>query len=359
MSRPISEAETAMLDQLQTWWQNATPETQAALWEGGLVLAALAGGHFLGALVARALRAHDFDGALGGPGWSPPAAPAGRRITPTLLAGLLVRLTVWAAAARWLAQQHGRADLAATLGLIISRTWALAAVLGSALALGGLLARRLLVCLHGPAPAGLAALPARNGAVGPRPDGTGAVAAGAYALAVLLVLLTAADLFDWPLTRSAALALWQLAQHLLVAGAALLIGYLGARWARDLATPEGGASPERQAGHYTALGVMAATTVLAVTVLLASAGVLLGVAALAGLGGLVWGVRGHLPDVAAGLQLRAYKVREVCFDGTAWQVAGVGLLTTEVTRAGEFCRYPNRVVFEARLHGAPTEAASR
>ena len=37
---------------------------------------------------------------------------------------------------------------------------------------------------------------------------------------MLLVLLIAADTFDWPLTRGAALALWQFAQHLLIAGAA-------------------------------------------------------------------------------------------------------------------------------------------
>jgi hypothetical protein len=347
-----------MLEQLQTWWQNTAPDTQAILWDGGLALAALLVGHFVGAMVARALRAHNFDAALRLPGSSPPAAEAGRHITPTLLAGLLVRLTVWGVAGRWLAHKYGRDDLATTLGLIINRAWALAAVLVAALALSSLLARRLLECLNGFPRAGPDVLSTRNGAAAPRANVAGAVVAGVYALVVLLVLLIAADLFDWPLTRSASLALWQFAQHLLIAGAALLIGCLGARWARDLATPDGAASPEKQAGQYTALGVMAATTVLAVTVLLASAGVLLGVAALAGLGLLLWVVRGHLPDVAAGLQLRAYKVREVWFDGEPWQVAAVGLLTTDVTRAGEFCQYQNRVVLQARLHGAPTEAAS-
>jgi hypothetical protein len=348
-----------MLDELQTWWQNTPPETQAALVDGGLALAALLGGHFLGALAARALRARNFDAALRLPGSSPPATEADKGITPTLLAGLLVRLTVWAGAAQWLAHKHGRVELANTLGLVMNRAWALAAVLVAALALGSLLARRLLDCLHALPKAGPEALPARNGAAAPRAAVAGAVVAGVYALVVLLALLLAADLFDWPLTRTAALALWQFAQHLLVAGAALLIGGLGARWARDLVTPEGAASPEKQAGQYTALGIVAATTVLAVTVLLSSAGVLIGLAALAVLGLLLWMVRGHLPDVTAGLQLRAHKVREVWFDGVAWQVAGVGLLTTEVSRGGEFCRCQNRVVLEARLHGAPAEAARR
>ena len=46
-----------MLDDLQTWWQNTTPETRAALGDGGVVLAALLGGYLLGSVVARTLRA--------------------------------------------------------------------------------------------------------------------------------------------------------------------------------------------------------------------------------------------------------------------------------------------------------------
>jgi hypothetical protein len=185
----------------------------------------------------------------------------------------------------------------------------------------------------------------------------GAAAAVVYVLALLLVLLMAADAFDWPLTRSSALALWSFAQHLLVAGAALLIGCLGARWARELATADGAASPEKRAGQYTGLVVMAVTTVLAVVVVLSSAGVLLGLAALALFGLALWMGRGHLPDVAAGLQLRAHKVREVWLDGEAWQVAEVGLLTCQVGRRGEFRPVPNRQVLEARLHGAPPAEA--
>src|SRR5262249_52232423 len=151
----------------------------------------------------------------------PRAAPSGkeadRGLTPTLVAGLLVRLTVWAGAACWLAQQHGRADLAATLGLVVKPAWALAAVLVAALALGSLLAPRLIEALHGLPKAGPEAAPSRNGAAAPRWDPAGAAAAGVYALVTLLALLVAADLFDWPLTRTSALALWQFAQHLLIA----------------------------------------------------------------------------------------------------------------------------------------------
>jgi hypothetical protein len=48
-------------------------------------------------------------------------------------------------------------------------------------------------------------------------------------LSALLVLLVAADSFDWPLTLNPALALWQPDQHLLTAGAALFLCCLGAR----------------------------------------------------------------------------------------------------------------------------------
>ncbi len=104
---------------------------------------------------------------------------------------------------------------------------------------------------------------------------------------------------------------------------------------------------------------MAATTVLAVAVLLSSAGVLIGLAAVAVLGFLLWLVSGYLPDVTAGLQLRAQQVREVWIDKEMWQVTEIGFLATQVTRSGEFCRLQNRVVLEARLHGAPSEGSVR
>jgi hypothetical protein len=338
-----------VLDQVQSYWQNITPETQALLRTVGLVAAALLGGHLLGALVARGLRARNFDAVLRLPG-STPGPDADRGITATFLAGVLVRLTVWAGAGWWLARQYGQPELATTLAQTIARTWALAAVLVAALSLGSLLAGRVLECLQ---------LPARPGAAASSTRTAGAVSAGVYGLVVLLALLIAADLFDWPLTRSSALALWQLAQHLLIAGAALLIGGLGARWARELATADAGASPEKRAGQYTALGIVAATTVLAVSVLLSGAGLHLGLAALAVLGCLLWLVRGYLPDIAAGLQLRAHKSREVWFDRSPWQVAEVGFLTTQLMRGGEFCHLQNRLVLEALLHGAPAEAAVR
>jgi hypothetical protein len=310
-------------------------------------------------MVVRALRSRDFDGALH-LGGAPAGAEAGRGITPTLLAGLLVRLTVWAGAAWWLAHKHGHADLARALVVILSRSWAVAAMLVAALALGTLLARRLVECLQGlPGDAPVAPSRLVAGSAAPQRGVAGAAAAVVYVLALLLVLPMAADAFDWQLTRSSALALWSFTHHLLVAGAALLIGCLGARWARDLATPDGAVSPEKRAGQYTGLVVMAATTVLAVVVLLPSAGVLIAIAALALFGLALWMGRDHLPDVTAGLQLRIHKVSEVWLDGEAWQVAGVGLVSSQVGRRGEFRPVPNRRVLEARLHAAPPAEAPR
>lgn len=348
-----------MFDELLPWLQNIAPETRANLQTIGIVLAALLGGHFLGAMVTRTLRAKNFDAALRLPGASPEGKEPEHGITPTFLAGLLVRLTVWAGALWWLSRTHNRIELATTLGLLLKRTWALATVFTTALALGSLLARRVMDCLRGLPKAGLAVAPSRNEAAAPRWDVAGLVGAGVYILVVLLVLMIAADVFDWPLTRSSALALWQLAQNLMVAGAALLIGSLGARWARDLASGEGASSPEKRAGQYTGLFILAFTTVLAVSVLLSSAGLLIGLAALALFASLLWLVRGYLPDVMAGLQLRLHHVREVAFDGEAWQVAEVGFLTTQVSRRGEFCTLQNRLVLEARMKGAAAEAAPR
>jgi hypothetical protein len=347
-----------VLEQLQTWWEQIPPEAQAVLPAVGVVLGALLGGYVLGKIVAGVLRAHNFDAALRLRG-APPGPEADRGITPTLVAGLLVQLTVWAGAAWWLARQHGQDQLAGTLELVVSRTWAGAGVLVAALALASLLARRLLDCLQGPAKAGAEAWLPPATTVAPPGNAAGVVGAGVYGLVMLLALLIAADLFDWPLTRSSAQALWQLAHSLLIAGAALLVGGLGARWARDLATPEGAPSPEKRAGQYVALGIVAATTVLAVAVLLSGAGLPLGLAALAVLGCLLWLVRGSLPDLTAGLHLRAHKVRELCYNGTPWQVTEVGLLRTQLMRGGEFYILQNRLALEAHFQAAPAAAGPR
>jgi hypothetical protein len=346
-----------MLDELRAWWQNTTPEMREAIQTSGLVIVALLGGHFLGSLVARTLRAKNFDAALRLPGSLPAGTEPEHGITPTFIAGLLVRLTVWAAAVWWLAHKHHRVELADTLVLVLKRTWTLAFVFSTALALGSLLARRLMDCLRGLPKAAMAVAPSRNETAAPRWDVAGLLGAAVYFLIVLLVLLIAADVFDWPLTRASALALWHLAQNLLVAGAALLIGSLGARWAREQTSVEAAASPEKRAGQYTGLSIMALTTILAVAVLVSSAGLLIGLAVLAVLALLLWLLRGYLPDVTAGLQLRLHNVREVWFEGERWQVASVGFLTTQVSRRGEFCCLQNRLVLEARMQGAPSEAA--
>ncbi len=336
-----------MFDELQAWWESASPETQMAAQAGSVVLLGLLAGHFLATMVWRGLHRVHFDATLRLPRAGAAPAEAEQGITPTLIGANLVRLTAWALAIWWVSRLYGQAEFAQRLALIVSRVWALAGVLVAALTLGSVLARRLIECWQDHAP---------GTNVGAQQRGVaGAVGATAYVLVVLVCLLVAADLFDWPLTRSSAQALWQLAQHLLIAGAALLIGTLGARWARDVVTPESASSPEKRAGQYTALGIIAATTMLAVAVLLASAGVLIGLAALAVIGFLLWLVRGYLPDIAAGLQLRAHRVREVYFDGQPWQLEEIGFLSTRLAKAGEFYRMQNRHVLEARLSGAAVQ----
>ncbi|HLJ93601.1 MAG TPA: hypothetical protein VKU02_10470 [Gemmataceae bacterium] len=341
-----------MLDELQNWWQQVTPEMREAGQRGSLVLAALIGGYFLGSMVAHWLRAKNFDAALRLPGSPTPATDPSRCFSATTVAGLLVRLTVWAGAAWWLARDYGKPEVASALALIINRAWALATVLVAALSLGSLLAGRVIDCLK----IGSEGLASRNGTAASPRNLAGVVAAAVYGLTVLLALLMAADFFNWPLTRSAADALWQLARHLLVAGAALFMGHLGAGWARDLVMLDAATTPEKRMGLFTGLGIVAVTTMLAVAVLLTSIGVLLGLAVLAILATMLWFVRHDLPDISAGLQLRANKVHEVWFEGAPWQVAKVGLVSTEVTRAGAFHRVQNRVVLEARMHAAPVDA---
>ena len=330
-----------MLDELQSWWQNTNPQTRAYILDGAVALGALLGGHFLGVLVTRFLRARRFNALFRVVSAPSDFVEDNRGFTPTTVTGLLVRLSVWGAGAWWLVREHGRPEVAETIAMTIGRTWAVVAALAAVLAVAGLLARRVIECLEGVTPAA-----SRTGAAPPR-SVAGPVGAGVYALVLLLTLLTVADFFDWPQTRNAAASLWQLALHLLTAGAALLVGWLGVRWARDLGTHQAGASSQDHAAQQTALGIVAVTTALAVALLLFGGGLGIGVAAVAVVAALLFLARGRLPDLIAGFKLRKDRVGTVWFDGTPWQLGQIGLLQSNVGRAGEYFRVPNRQLLHA------------
>jgi hypothetical protein len=228
------------------------------------------------------------------------------------------------------------------------------------LILGNMLAHRLTSCLHSETSPGPATTRFQTSDIAKPVEVShrglaGAVGAGAYVVVLLLVLLVAADSFDWPLSRNAVAALWQFTHTLLVAAAAMFIGCLGARWAREMITAESSKSPEKRFGEYTAAALVATTTVLAVGVLLFGAKILVAVVATAMVGLLAWSVRTYLRDVAAGWHLRAYKVSEVRLDGEQpWQIVETGFLTSLLGRGGEFCRLPNQKVLEVCLHGMPS-----
>jgi hypothetical protein len=337
-----------MLEQLQSWWENLTPEMRGYILDGAVALGALLGGHWLGKLVSRFLRAGRFNALFRVTREVPGGTDDDHLITPTRLAGLLVRLTVWAFAASWLLPKYGQPELAESISSKIGPVWAVAAGLAAALAVAGLLARRVVECLEG----------ANRFGAGPARSVAGAVGAGIYAVVLLLTFLTAADYFDWPQTRTAAAALWQLALHLLTAGAAVLVGYIGILWARE--TTAQGASSTLQPAQQIALGIVAVTTGLAVALLLFGSGMGVGAAILVGAGALLYLARGRLRDVTAGLKLRRDKVGTVWFDGTPWQVEQIGVLRCRVGRTGENYKVPNRQVLEASGPApSPREANGR
>ena len=336
-----------MLEQLQSWWQNLSPQYRTYIFHGGMALGALVGGHILGVMVGRFLRARRFNSLFRVMGSVTDQPQEDRGFTPTMLAGVLVRLTIWAFACAWFLRQYGRPELADSTTKVIGQAWAVAAGLAAALALAGLLARRVIECLEFSSPV----TQSRN--VVQTRKVAGAVGAGIYALVVFLTLLTAADYFDWPHTRTAVADMWQLALRLLSAGAAVFVGYLGARWARECATAEDGESapkPEQK----TAMGIVVATTALAVALLVFGAGLSVGVAILAVAAGLLYLARGRLADVTAGLKLRKHSVGTAWFDGIPWQVGHIGLIQSDVTRGGTCYKVANQVVLEAAGHTEST-----
>jgi hypothetical protein len=160
-------------------------------------------------------------------------------------------------------------------------------------------------------------------------------------------------LFGWALTGSVVAGAWSLLLHAVTAGTALLIGWLGYRWARSLTFSEIAATPPpARAAHYAALAILTSTTLLAIALLAANLQGLLGVAFVLLLAFVLWPLRGYVPDVWAGILLKAQKVQHVRIDGELCQVGEVGLLTTRLHRQEEQLTRRNKLVLEAHLQGA-------
>src|SRR5262245_4732793 len=119
-----------MFDEILGWWRDLSPSAQAMIHQISVLLIALVAGHVLGAMVSRSLRNRNFDALLKfpqtpAPATVPsilnPAAAPEHGITPTFLAGWLVRLSVWGGAGCWFAHQFSRPDIADRIGLVLGR----------------------------------------------------------------------------------------------------------------------------------------------------------------------------------------------------------------------------------------------
>ncbi|HLW66177.1 MAG TPA: hypothetical protein VKS79_12770 [Gemmataceae bacterium] len=329
-----------MLEELRSWWENLSPEIRGYIFNGVLALGALVGGHFLGVLAGRFLRARRFNSLFRVSAKNLDQPQEDHGFTPTTLVGLLVRITVWALVAGWLLHRYGRPELGDAVTRVVGPVWIVAGGLVATLALASLLTRRVMECLENgsPAPTNRTATPPRKVA--------GAVGAGVYGSVLLLMLLIAADYFDLPQTRTVVAGAWQLALRLLSAGAAVLVGYFGARWAREYATPQSGAA-ELEPGQRTGLAIVVVTTALAVALVLFGAGLGAGVAVLAVVAAVTYLARGQMSDVMAGLKLRRGKVGTAWFEGIPWQVERIGITQSDVSRNGTSYRVANQVVLQA------------
>jgi hypothetical protein len=347
----------------EVWWRELTPGSQAFLRGAAVMVVAFLAAEVVARMVGRRLRAGNFDGSLRAP-WLP-APGAGRvggwPITPSGLVSGLLRLTVWGVGVWLLATEQGWTAVAAGLEWTAGRVWSLAAVLIVGLCLARFVAGQLIEFLQsGPLSEKLDGWLPRAGALGglgglrePRVPSVAALAGTAvYGVVFLLVLLVAADLFGWALTGSALAAAWVLLLHVVTAGIALSIGWLGYRWARSLTLAAAETAPlPARAAHYTALGIVAGATLLAIA-LLATLHAVAGVAVMLLLAFVLWPLRGYVADVWAGMLLQGQKVEQVRLDGEFAKVGEVGLLTTRLQRQDEQVNRRNRVVLEAHLQGA-------
>jgi len=167
-----------MLEELQSWWQTITPEMQAGVKNGGVLVTALLAGHFLGRWRL---------GCCGrGISTPPSACPAPRRPARAPIPASRRRSSRHARPLDGLGVGRRLAGFAVRLdrtgadrGFGPAAAWALTGVLVVILALGNLLAQRLVDFLDG-WKAAPDALGHRNGSAASRGSVAGAVAASVY-----------------------------------------------------------------------------------------------------------------------------------------------------------------------------------
>jgi hypothetical protein len=342
----------------QETWQGLPPAGQIAVRAAGVFAATFVVARYVGWLVGRRLRAAHFDNAFRKP-WSPPPAVLRadtHSLTPTRAITGLVRVTIWGAGVWVLAYLSGWTELTHRLERVAGWVWALSAAILVGLYLSRVLTHKLVEAVQ--------ASPLKNKFESWQPpaDARGARVGGPALLAgllvdgvvVLLALLVAADVMGLALTGEALSAAWHLVLHLLTAGVALLIGWVGARSLRAQAAPDAGpASTPAGFGSYAAASVMGGAVLLAILLLAGNFPTYFGLVLLALVVMLVWPAQRWLPDFYAGVLLRFNHVKEVRIDGGTYPIGAVGLLLTQVSYPDGFVPRRNRDVLEAHLGNRP------
>jgi MFS family permease len=348
------------LKAVETYWLGLPPWSRSVLTGlGVLVVTAL-----LAAVVRRIVHtklwAMGLDEALRPP-WSPPPerGEARGKLSPSGLLGVLAGLTVWALAACFAAWQF---PASSAIGDQILRGltsgWILVGVVLAALWLGRLVASQAIrlvqsSTLREPLEQWLTASESRHDT---RTSALPAfIGCPVYVLVLLLTLLVAADLLGWTTLSNVLAAVWHAGLRFLIAGMALLIAWLGYRWAASTPPPQ--EEVERSRWHLQ-LGIIGGGAFLAVLLLSSSLGSLIAIAVLALPLMLLWLGRDAFPDILANLYLRSANTKEVNLPEGKAMIQSIGLLTTQLTRDDNHLALRNREVWAAALANAKNGVSS-
>jgi|GEM_PF-5767359 len=168
---------------------------------------------------------------------------------------------------------------------------------------------------------------------------------------LVFLMLTFVELANLGSLLNSLNSLWNLGIHIITAGFAFLIAYMGITFAFSRSAHDSAEkSPFPASDYHARLGIVIITTIFAVDILTTTAGTLVAMSILIILAVFLVPLREYLLDIWAGFTIDLYKIKNVTIENRSAEIKNIGFLNASLVNDANvnFSR-PNREVLAAHF----------